>query len=255
MTATKRDPRAARNVRTNAQKREAALAFLNHPDLTLLPDREISRRTKVSQPLVSKLRKAVISLNTSIPGAGLIARADGTGDGHDETIFDGSALSSYAWVTADPHDQRRFVDAVGLQKLYEASTPDHRDAFLARLLAQLSPTERPEHLPSNIEMYLDRIKGRASGGATAASPHKIRGWLMSEPARRRGLRRSPSQFRRRLCRAVITGNAAQARPGLITRTLDRLQAFDGAFLRRRGERLIGLLMIGAASSLSDLADH
>jgi hypothetical protein len=162
MSVGERDQRAAKG-RTNAQKHEAVLGFLKDPNLSLLPDREISRRTRVSQPLVSKLRKAVISLNTSIPGAGLIARADGTGDGHDETIFDGSALSSYAWVTADPHDQRRFVDAVGLQKLYEASTPDHRDAFLARLLAQLSPTERPEHLPSNIEMYLDRIKGRASG--------------------------------------------------------------------------------------------
>ena len=69
---------------------------------------------------------------------------------------------------------------------------------------------------------------------------------MSEPARRRGLRRSPIQFRRRVCHAIITGKAAQARPGLITRTLDRLQAFDGAFLRHLEEQQIGFLMIRAA---------
>jgi hypothetical protein len=56
---------------------------------------------------------------------------------------------------------------------------------------------------------------------------------MSEGARTRCPRRSASQFRRWLYGAVITGNAAQAGPGLITRTLDRLQAFDDAFLRRR----------------------
>jgi hypothetical protein len=50
---------------------------------------------------------------------------------------------------------------------------------------------------------------------------------MSEGGRRQDLGRSA--LRRQLCRAVITGKA-QARPGLITRTLDRLQALDGAFL-------------------------
>jgi hypothetical protein len=163
MSATKRDQRAARNGRTNAQKWEAVLAFLNHPNLSLLSDREISRRTRVSQPFVSKLRKAVISPEGSIPGAGLITRADGTDVGHDEANFDGSPLNSYAWVTADPHEQRRFVDAAGLWALYEAASPDHRDAFVARLIAQLSPADRPQRLPPNIGMYLDRIEGRASG--------------------------------------------------------------------------------------------
>jgi hypothetical protein len=60
---------------------------------------------------------------------------------------------------------------------------------------------------------------------------------MSKGARTRCPRRSASQFRRGLYGAVITGNAAQAGPGLITRTLDRLQAFDGAFLRHREAQL------------------
>jgi hypothetical protein len=167
MSLRKRDQRAARNGRTNAQKREAVLAFLDHPNLSQLSDREISRRSRVSQPFVSALRKAVKS---GIPAAGLITRADGTGAGPDEAIFYGSALSSHAWVTAAPHEQRRFVDAAGLRTLYEAASPDHRDAFLARLLAQLSPTERPEHLPSNLEMYLDRIKGGASGDGLDVPP-------------------------------------------------------------------------------------
>jgi hypothetical protein len=170
MTMVGRRRRVGRDERTYAQKREAVLAFLNHPNLSLLSDRDISRRTKVSQPFVSKLRKAVISQESGIPGTGVITRADDIGVGRAEAIFDGSALSSYAWVTADPHDQRRFVDAVGLQLLYEASNPDHRDAFLARLLAQLSPTERPEHLPTNIEMYLDRIEGQASDNALDIPP-------------------------------------------------------------------------------------
>jgi hypothetical protein len=170
MSASKRSQRAARNRRTNAQKREAVLGYLNHPNLSLLSDREISRRTKACQPFVSKLRKAVISQESGLPTTGLITRADGTDVGRAEAIFDDSALSSHVWVAADPHDQRRFVDAVSLRALYEAASPDHRDAFLARLLAQLSPTKRPEHLPSNIKMYLDRIKGRVSGDGLDIPP-------------------------------------------------------------------------------------
>jgi hypothetical protein len=52
-----------------------------------------------------------------------------------------------------------------------------------------------------------------------------------EPGNRRRPK-SPVQFRRRLCRAVIIGNAVQARTGLITGTLDRFKAFEAAFLRR-----------------------
>jgi hypothetical protein len=165
MTMVGRRRRVERDERSYGQKREAVLAFLNHPNLSLLSDRDISRRTKVSQPFVSKLRKAVINPRRGTTATGLITRTDDTGIGPPEAIFDASALSSYAWVTADPRDQRRFVDAAGLCALYEAASPDHRDAFLARLLAQLSSTERPEHLPTNIEMYLDRSEGRASDDA------------------------------------------------------------------------------------------
>src|SRR6516225_5105244 len=58
--------KCSRSRRLNRPK--SSLGFLKDPNLSLLRDREISRRTRVSQPLVSKLRKAVISLNTSIPG-------------------------------------------------------------------------------------------------------------------------------------------------------------------------------------------
>jgi hypothetical protein len=174
MRATKRNQPAAQNGQTNAQKRQAVLAFLNHPTLSLLSDRDISRRTRVSQPIVSKLRKAIISQESGIPATSLITSADGTGVGRGEAIFDASALNSYAWVTAGPREQSRFVDAVGLQKLYEAAPPDHRDAFVARLLAQLSPADRPQRLPTNIEMYLDRIEPRPSGDSLDIPPHRRR---------------------------------------------------------------------------------
>jgi hypothetical protein len=172
MSVRKKNQRAARNGRTTSQKREAVMGFLIHPNLSLLSDREISRRTKTSQPFVSKLRRSVINQESTFAAAGLITRADDTGVGRAEAIFDALALNSFAWVTADPNDQRRFVDAAGLRALYEAASPDHRDAFLARLLAQLSPTDRPEHLPSNMEMYLDRVKGRAAGDGLDIPPQR-----------------------------------------------------------------------------------
>jgi hypothetical protein len=58
---TGRRKTAPRGRRSDAQKREAVLVFLQHPNLCQLSDREISRRTRVSQPFVSKLRKTVIS--------------------------------------------------------------------------------------------------------------------------------------------------------------------------------------------------
>jgi hypothetical protein len=143
-------------VRTNAQKREAALAFLNHPDLTLLPDREISRRTKVSQPLVSKLRKAVISQGGLIAAPGVITAAHAACGDHLEAISESPALCSYSWTTAAPEEQRRFVDGVGLRTLFDAAPRDHRNAFTAWLAADLQRTERPS-VPT------DRIEGPASG--------------------------------------------------------------------------------------------
>ena len=163
MSASKRNQRSARNGRTNVQKREAVLAFPNDPNLSRLTDREISRRAKVSQPFVSTLRKFVISQGRSTCGAGLITRPNGSDGAHPEAAFEPSTLRSYDWATAKREEQRRFVDDVGLLALFDAAPQDHRDALVARLLAQLSPTEQPEHLPSNVEMYFDRIKGRASG--------------------------------------------------------------------------------------------
>jgi hypothetical protein len=170
MSASKRNQRAARNGRTNAQKREAVLTILSDPNLSGLSDREISRRTGVSQPFVSKLRNFVISEGRSTPGSGLITASYGSDNGHSEAVFKPSTLSSYDWATAKRDEQRRFVDGVGLQALFDAAPQGHRDAFLARLLAQLSSTERPEHLPSNIEMYLGRIEGRASGDGLDIPP-------------------------------------------------------------------------------------
>jgi hypothetical protein len=113
MSASKRNQRAARNGRTNAQKREAVLSFLHDPNLSRLSDREISRRAKVSQPFVSGLRKFVISQGRSTSGAGLITPPYGSNSGHPEAVFEPSTLSSYDWATAKRDERRRFVDGVG----------------------------------------------------------------------------------------------------------------------------------------------
>jgi hypothetical protein len=171
MSATKREQRPARNGRTNAQKRQAVLAFLNHPNLSLLPDREISRRTRISQPFVSKLRKAVISQGGHTAGPGLITATHAANNGHLEAISESPALSSYSWATAEPGEQRQFVDGVGLRALYEAAPPDHRDAFFASLIAQLPRTERPAHLLTNVAMYLNRIEGRSPSDTPDIPPY------------------------------------------------------------------------------------
>jgi hypothetical protein len=121
----------------------------------------------VSQPFVSKLRKAVISHG----GPGLITATHAANSGHLEAIFESPSLSSYNWATAEPGERRRFVDGVGLRALYDAAPPDHRDAFFASLIAQLPQTERPAHLPTNVEMYLNRIEGRASGDELDIPPY------------------------------------------------------------------------------------
>jgi hypothetical protein len=137
MSVLNRHQRSAQHRRTIAQKREAVLAFLNHANLSQLSDREISRRTRVSQPFVSKLRKAVISHGGQIAGPGLITATHAANSGHLEAIFESPSLSSYNWATAEPGERRRFVDGVGLRALYDAAPPDHRDAFFASLIAQL----------------------------------------------------------------------------------------------------------------------
>jgi hypothetical protein len=159
---TGRRKTAQRGRRSDAQKREAILVFLKHPNLCQLSDREISRRTRVSQPFVSKLRKTVISPESSTARTGLITRTEGATDGDFEAIFDPPALDSYAWVTAKPRDRRQFVDGIGLRELCNSASPDHRDAFIARLLAELPQNCRPERLPPNIEMYLDRLERHSS---------------------------------------------------------------------------------------------
>jgi hypothetical protein len=153
-----------RDKRTNLQKQRAVLSFLNHPNLSQLSDREISRRTRVSQPFVSKLRKFVISQGGPTSGLGLITPPHGTDSGHPNAVFDSSTLTSHNWATARHDEQRRFVDAVGLRALCNAAPSDHRDVFVASLLAQISPSERPAHLPTNVEMYLQRIESQSSGG-------------------------------------------------------------------------------------------
>jgi hypothetical protein len=163
MSVSSRNRRASQDRRTIAQKREAVLSFLNDPNLSPLSDREISRRTRVSQPFVSMLRKFVISQGGHISGSGPITAPHGPDNGHPEAVFESPTLSSYSWATAEPGVQRRFVDGVGLRALYDAAPPDHRDAFIASLLAQLPRIERPRHLPPNIEMYLNRIEGGACG--------------------------------------------------------------------------------------------
>jgi hypothetical protein len=75
-------------------------------------------------------------------------------------------------------------------------------------------------------------RGFCPAGATTRGPVLSAGKAPTcEPGNRRPSK-SPTQFRRRLRDAVIIGNAAQARPGLITRILDRLQVFEDAFFRR-----------------------
>jgi hypothetical protein len=150
-----------RDRRTNAQKHDAVLAFLNDPNLCQLSDRDISRRTRVSQPFVSKLR-AVIRAESPNAGPGLITRTGGSETDRDEAIFDEPALNSRSWLTATPRDQARFVDGVGLRALYDRAPQDHRDAFLASLLGEVPPARRPANLPANVGMYLERIEGRSS---------------------------------------------------------------------------------------------
>jgi hypothetical protein len=158
---TGRRKSAPRGRRSDAQKHEAVLVFLKHPNLCQLSDREISRRTRVSQPFVSKLRKTVISAESTAP-LGLITRTHGPTASGMEGILDPPALDPYAWVTANARHQRQFVDAVGLRALYNAAPPDHRDAFVAWLLTQLPENDRPDHLPSNVHMYLSLTEGRSS---------------------------------------------------------------------------------------------
>jgi hypothetical protein len=169
MIASERNQRAARNGRTNAQKREAVLAFLNDPNLCQLSDREISRRTRVSQPYVSKLRKAVISQGGLIAAPGVITAAHGADGGYLEAITESPALRSYGWTIAEPEEQRRFVDGVGLRALFNAAPQDHRDAFIAWLVADLQRTERPSSLQT------ERIGGRASGHELDIPPNLRRG--------------------------------------------------------------------------------
>jgi hypothetical protein len=111
-----------------------------------------------------------MSQGRSTSEAGLITPPCGSDSGPSEAVFEPSTLSSYDWATAKCDEQCRFVDGVGLPALFDAAPQAHRDAFVARLLAQLSLTERPEHLPSNIEMYLGRIEGRASGDGLDIPP-------------------------------------------------------------------------------------
>ena len=78
-------------------------------------------------------------------------------------------------MTAKARDKRQFVEGIGLRQLYDAASPDHRDAFVARLLAELAPDERPERLPANIEMYLSRYKPLGvddKGIRSSATPNK-----------------------------------------------------------------------------------
>jgi hypothetical protein len=79
-------------------------------------------------------------------------------------------LNSLAWSDADPAVRQKFVDGVGLRSLYEAACPDHRDALLAWLLAQLRPTDRPEQLPPNVKMYLNRFEAQSSGDSLDIPP-------------------------------------------------------------------------------------
>jgi hypothetical protein len=162
MTVINRRRRATRDTRTNVQKRDEVLTFLNDPNLSQLSDRDLSRRTRVSQPFVSKLRKRVIRAESPNGGPGLITRTGGPETGRDEAIFDAPALSSHSWQAATPRDQGRFVDGVGLRALYDCAPQDHRDAFLASLLAEIPPPRRPANLPGNVGMYVERIEGRPS---------------------------------------------------------------------------------------------
>jgi hypothetical protein len=170
MSVLSRRRRSAQAQHTIAQKRDAVFAFLNHPNLSQLTDREISRRTRVSQPFVSKLRKAVISQGDYKAAQGLITAIHAANKGHFEAISESPGLSSHGWATAELGEQRRFVDGIGLRALYDAAPLDHRDAFFASLIAQLPRTERPAHLPTNVEMYLNRIDGRRSPDNTPDIP-------------------------------------------------------------------------------------
>jgi hypothetical protein len=153
---------AQQGRRSGAQKRESVLGYLNDPNLFRLSDREISRRTRVSQPFVSKLRKVVISAKSPNADPGLITRTDGSEADHEGAFFDAAALNSHFWVTASPRDRCRFVDGVGLRALYDCAPQDHRDAFLAALLAEIPPPRRPASLPGSVGMYLERIEGKSS---------------------------------------------------------------------------------------------
>jgi hypothetical protein len=180
-------PRTARHNhvqqdrRSDAQKRESVLAFLNDPNLCRLSDREISRRTRVSQPFVSKLRKAVISERGPVAGEGLITRTARSDEDRDGGVFDRSGLNSSAWAMTNACNQRRFVDGVGLRELYDAASPDHRDAFVARLLAELPQNDRPERLPPNVEMYLDRRERQSSSDNGLDLPGFLRRRTLPDP--------------------------------------------------------------------------
>jgi hypothetical protein len=170
-----------RGRRSDAQKREAVLVFLQHPNLCQLSDREISRRTRVSQPFVSKLRKTVISAESPTARTGLITCSEGPTAGDAEAVFDPPALDPYAWMTAKPRDQRQVVDGIGLQELCNAASPDHRDAFVARLLAELPQNDRPERLPPNVEMYLDRLERQSSSDDGLDLPGFLRRRTLPDP--------------------------------------------------------------------------
>jgi hypothetical protein len=105
---------------------------------------------------------------------GLITRTEGPSAGGIEAIFDPPALDPYAWVTAKPRDERQFVDGIGLRQLYDAASPDHRGAFVARLLAELPQDDRPERLPPNIEMYLNRLEHQSPSDVCLDLPGFLR---------------------------------------------------------------------------------
>jgi hypothetical protein len=92
-------------------------------------------------------------------------------------------LGSYVWTMVEPSEQRKFVDGVGLRQLYNAASPDHRDAFVAWLLAGLPQSSRPERLQPNVEMYLDRFERQSSSEDGLDIP--------GFPCRRSAYQRSP----------------------------------------------------------------
>jgi hypothetical protein len=105
----------------------------------------------------------------AIAAPGVITAAHGADGGYLEAITESPALSSYGWTIAEPEEQRRFVDGVGLRALFNAAPQDHRDAFIAWLVADLQRTERPSSLQT------ERIGGRASGHELDIPPNLRRG--------------------------------------------------------------------------------